>query len=78
MLIRPLIRFKLLLGIRVLMAYSRNSIILLWVCIELNILSFLPVLGASDNKSLENRIKYFFSVCYYCTKLVYIPSNKSP
>ena len=59
MLIRPLIRFKLLLGIRVLMAYSRNSIILLWVCIELNILSFLPVLGASDNKSLENRIKYF-------------------
>ena len=59
MLIRPLIRFKLLLGLRVLIAYSSNSIVLLWVCIELNILSFLPILGASDNKSLENSIKYF-------------------
>jgi len=59
MLIRPLIRIKLLLGLRVLIAYSRNSIVLLWVCIELNMLSFLPILGASDNKSLENSIKYF-------------------
>ena len=58
-LIRPLIGFKFTLGLRIILAYSCNSIILVWLAIELNMLRFLPILSSSSYNSLENSLKYF-------------------
>ena len=58
-LIRPLIGFKFILGLRIILAYSCNSIILVWLAIELNMLRFLPILSSSSYNSLENSLKYF-------------------
>ena len=45
--------------IRLLIAIRRNSTIIIWVRLELNILRFLPIITSSEYSPIENSIKYF-------------------
>ena len=56
---RPLFRFKLFLGLRIFLAFSRNSSLMAWVALELNMLRFIPIMFFDQHKPLENRLKYF-------------------
>jgi len=55
----PLLRFKLMLVMRVFIAIRSNSAIIIWVRLELNILRFLPIITSSEYSPIENSIKYF-------------------
>ena len=56
---RPLIRFKLLLFVRLLVRMRANSSFILWFSIELNIVAFLPLICLTMGSSLEVGLKYF-------------------
>ena len=56
---RPLIRFKFLLVVRIILSIRSNSSLTMWVAIELNIVSFLPIICLIISSSLEMGLKYF-------------------
>lgn len=41
------------------MSLSSNSRLIIWVSLEVNILSFLPIISSNDVSPFENTIKYF-------------------
>ena len=54
-----MLRFKLVLLIRLFIAIRRNSTIIIWVRLEFNMLRFLPIIISSEYSPMENSIKYF-------------------
>lgn len=45
--------------LRLFLAISRNSGFILWFSLEINLLSFLPIMSFEINSNLENSLKYF-------------------
>lgn len=58
----PIIGFWVIILIRIIISFSSQSILFLWVGLEVNILSALPLLASKDSFfSSEVRLKYFIS-----------------
>ena len=55
----PLLRFQLVLILRLGFALRSRSILVFWTCLELNILRFLPLMTIDGGVAIENSIKYF-------------------
>nr|ADB43174.1 NADH dehydrogenase subunit 2 [Calanus sinicus] len=59
MVFSPLLGFYLMLIIVLLMVISMSSPFTMWVCLELNMLMFLPIMSSEPGLALENTLKYF-------------------
>ena len=58
----PIVGFLVFLFLRIIRAASSQTIFFLWVSLELNIVSVLPLMGAKSSFfSSEIRLKYFIS-----------------
>lgn len=55
----PLLGFYLILVIVIIIAISVASPLIIWACLELNILAFLPIISSEPGLALENTMKYF-------------------
>ena len=54
-----MINFYFLLFISIIIAIRFNSRFIIWIRLEINILSFLPIISSGINIELENSVKYF-------------------
>nr|YP_007026106.1 NADH dehydrogenase subunit 2 [Calanus hyperboreus]AFU88795.1 NADH dehydrogenase subunit 2 [Calanus hyperboreus] len=59
MVLSPLLGFYLLLAMTLLISFSSSSPYMMWVSLELNMLSFLPIMSSEMGLALENTMKYF-------------------
>nr|ATN95407.1 NADH dehydrogenase subunit 2 [Calanus finmarchicus] len=59
MVLSPLLGFYTMLASVLLVAISSSSPFMMWVCLELNMLMFLPIMSSESGLALENTMKYF-------------------
>ena len=55
----PLLGFYFILFITILTSIRTTSYFLIWICLEINIIIFLPIISRESGLALENAIKYF-------------------
>ena len=51
--------FYSLIVVRLILSLRRNSSLIIWVSLEVNILRFLPIMSSNDAAPFENTMKYF-------------------
>ena len=52
------------------MIVSSNSSFIIWLCLEINILAFLPIISSEMGVAFENTIKYF--IIQRCASIVFL------
>ena len=55
----PVVNFYFLIFTSVIICLRFNSRLFIWIRLEINILSFLPIISSGLNIELENFVKYF-------------------
>ena len=68
--ISPLFGFYLVLITAIIMLISSNSSFIMWLCLEINILAFLPIISSEPGIAFENTIKYF--IIQRCASIIFL------
>ena len=54
-----MVNFYFLIFMSIIISLRFNSRLFIWIRLEINILSFLPIISSGLNIELENSVKYF-------------------
>jgi len=68
--ISPLFGFYLVLIVAIIILIRSNSSFIIWLCLETNILAFLPIISSESGIAFENTIKYF--IIQRCASIIFL------
>ena len=68
--LNPLFGFYFILIIAMITIARSNSSFIIWLCLEINILAFLPIMSSESGVAFENTIKYF--IIQRCASIIFL------